>query len=217
VLSDPKLRSAYDSRGREVVEGAAKVDASVLYAIIFGSDKFESIIGELQVASLVRSMTETGSQLTAELAAFRQRQREVQCAVNLAAKLDVYDSNPDMFKQNTTSELAELTETALGAVLLGVIGNVYEDCVVESRNYASYFAVSMKHTMMQCVDSCNTVVAGSQTAYNAIKLQQLVHHDKENGDDKSKGPFAGFGPAANASAEEKEEFIRGAKAMGASM
>jgi DnaJ-domain-containing protein 1 len=237
VLSDPRLRSAYDSKGKEVMEGAAKVDASVLYAIIFGSDRFESIIGELQVASLVRSMTEPGTQLSPELVSFRQRQREVQCAVNLAARLDLFGgvgtegavvaasagssaSENSAFFQAIESELSELTETALGKVLLGVIGNIYEDCAVEAENYANYLALSLKHTVEHCVDSCHTMVAGSQTAYNAIKLQQLVSKDKDEGKDerdKKGNPFANFGPAANATPEEKEAFIKGARAMGASM
>jgi hypothetical protein len=64
------------------------------------------------------------------------------------------------------------------------------------------------------------MVAGSQTAYNAIKLQQLVSKDKDEGKDerdKKGNPFANFGPAANATPEEKEAFIKGARAMGASM
>lgn len=213
MLSDPKLRSAYDSRGEAGVEGTVKMDASVLYSIVFGSDKFENIIGELQVASLVRSWAETGSFVDADLAAFRQRQREVQCAINLAAKLDVFEVNPDLFEQNVARELNELTETPLGAVLLGVVGNVYEDCVLETQNYANYIAVSLKQTMMQYVDSCNTVVASSQTIYNSVKHMQLAKY----GDDKSQDPFLHLRPAANATAVEKEEFFRSVKAMGASM
>ena len=45
ILSDDRLRSAYDSRGKEAVEGQGKMDAAAMYAMIFGSELFESIIG----------------------------------------------------------------------------------------------------------------------------------------------------------------------------
>ena len=38
--------------GKEAVEGQGKMDASAMYAMIFGSELFESIIGELSVATL---------------------------------------------------------------------------------------------------------------------------------------------------------------------
>ncbi len=46
VLSDEKLRANYDREGKDGVEGAPKMDASSMYAMIFGSEKFEPLIGE---------------------------------------------------------------------------------------------------------------------------------------------------------------------------
>lgn len=45
VLSDERLRSNYDRDGKEGVEGAPKMDAASMYAMIFGSEKFEPLIG----------------------------------------------------------------------------------------------------------------------------------------------------------------------------
>jgi hypothetical protein len=49
----------YDLNGKGGVEEAPKMDSSALYAMIFGSEKFEPLVGELQLASQMQS--ETGS------------------------------------------------------------------------------------------------------------------------------------------------------------
>jgi DnaJ-domain-containing protein 1 len=46
VLSDERLRANYDRDGKDGVEGAPKMDAASMYAMIFGSEKFEPLIGE---------------------------------------------------------------------------------------------------------------------------------------------------------------------------
>ena len=49
---DPRLaRFNYDQRGKEGVEGAPQMDSAALFAMIFGSEKFEPLVGELQLAS----------------------------------------------------------------------------------------------------------------------------------------------------------------------
>merc|ERR1712130_1057004 len=56
---------------------------------------------------------------------FRQRKREVQCAVNLALILDTYMDDPKGFKEKMEKEAIELSRNAIGATLLKVIGYVY--------------------------------------------------------------------------------------------
>ena len=51
VLSDEQLRANYDNRGKDGVEGAPKMDSAAMFAMIFGSEKFEPIVGELQLAA----------------------------------------------------------------------------------------------------------------------------------------------------------------------
>jgi curved DNA-binding protein CbpA len=51
ILSDEQLRYNYDHKGREGVEGAPQMDSSALFAMIFGSEKFEPLVGELQLAT----------------------------------------------------------------------------------------------------------------------------------------------------------------------
>lgn len=88
VLGDENLRLAYDTRGKAAVEGNMGMEASTMYTMIFGSENFETLIGELQIATQVKLMTETTK--PTEVLRFRQRIRELKCAMILATKLDAY-------------------------------------------------------------------------------------------------------------------------------
>lgn len=91
VLSDETLRANYDAGGQSGVEGAPKVDSATLFAMIFGSEKFVPLVGELKIATQMqeRDNEEGGSKLRN----FRQKKREIQCAINLVVKLQPYFDN----------------------------------------------------------------------------------------------------------------------------
>jgi DnaJ-class molecular chaperone len=50
VLSDPSLREQYDLRGEESVSGAGMMDGAIFFTMLFGSEKFAPLIGELCVS-----------------------------------------------------------------------------------------------------------------------------------------------------------------------
>lgn len=99
VLSDDHLRANYDNQGKEGVDDAPKMDSATLYAMIFGSEKFIPLIGELKVATQMQAMTQSQGEaagVNSKLEGFRQKKREVQCAVNLVQKIQPYiDSDED--------------------------------------------------------------------------------------------------------------------------
>lgn len=127
VLSDDRLRFIYDQRGKDGIEGSAKVDASQLFTFIFGSEKFEPIIGELQVLSTIQTVVQQdGKFADRKIVQFRQRKREVTCAVNLAGKLDEYSSeSEESFRSSVIAEANELADNRFGATLLSFIGLIY--------------------------------------------------------------------------------------------
>ena len=53
ILSDDSLRAKYDAQGTSGVQDANVMDASTLSAMIFGSEKFETIVGELHLAMVM--------------------------------------------------------------------------------------------------------------------------------------------------------------------
>lgn len=156
VLSDPKKRAVYDAGGKESVSGAPTMDAKMMYEMLFGSEKFESFIGELKVYSATNRMTQTQNEPTdnacrdfasdmakasanEKMEAWLQRRRIIQCAVNLVEKLDPYVTavvnmegrmNRDVdeqFRESLREELADLVERPFGAALVTVIGRHYRD------------------------------------------------------------------------------------------
>jgi len=112
VLSDQALRDRYDARGLQAVQGAGAdsldaMSAAALYVVLFGSEGFETLVGDLYLVAQVRASAtaaaaaeadSSDSKQAAEAAArhkdkvrlsqlFVQRQREIQLALNLAQRL----------------------------------------------------------------------------------------------------------------------------------
>lgn len=108
------------------MEGAPKVDSATLFAMIFGSEKFVPLVGELKIATQMqeRDNEEGGSKLRN----FRQKKREIQCAINLVVKLQPYFDNneeEEMFAALNMDEVNELSASSFGSTLLGTIGLAY--------------------------------------------------------------------------------------------
>ena len=140
VLSDDKLRASYDSGGKSGVEDMPKMDSSALYAMIFGSEKFEPLIGELKLASQMSGMQDEfggGGLEDPELWRFRQRKRIVQCAVNLASKLQQFCDSKDSeeFRNSVKLEVAELASSPFGGTLVATIGTVYYEVGTVCRHF----------------------------------------------------------------------------------
>lgn len=103
ILSNTSTRAKYDQSGS--VE-TTMYDATELFNIVFGSEKFESFIGELQIVAMYKQQTNS------------QWVREVNCAVYLADFLD---------NLSEIEKLAnELSMGPCGKLLLSTIGHVYQ-------------------------------------------------------------------------------------------
>lgn len=116
ILSDEQLRAKYDAGGVSGVADAPVMDSSAFFAVIFGSEKFEGIVGELRLAMM---MELGGDPLSASAAGmdeadgetpgakkkgsndqeiefkieYRQNKREVNLAVNLAKRLEQFSND----------------------------------------------------------------------------------------------------------------------------
>lgn len=115
VLSNPTLRAQYDRQGA-VDDDVNFVDSSTFFAMFFGSEQFADLVGQLKLATYTQH-----DDVPSEELAYRQRQREVKCALHLASLLDAPTFTPE-----TAAKLAtDLSETPFGATLVGVLGYVY--------------------------------------------------------------------------------------------
>lgn len=179
VLSDDKLRTQYDSKGKDAVDASTKMGASSMYAMIFGNENFEGIIGELQIAGHLEALT-NGSTISSELMQFKQRKRELQCAVNLVNKLNSYKSHDSKahFLEKVQKEAAELTDTALGGALLACIGQSYMDAAKSEMNTLASLVISLQQTGVGFVNACQTIATGTSTVLSALDLSYAQSEEK---------------------------------------
>lgn len=178
VLSDDKARADYDSRGQAAMDSTSPhaVDASMIYLLFFGSDRFEPLIGELQVATMIKHLLDT-THKPSDIMRFRQRKRELQCALNLVQRLDVYVSQGDTeaFRKKATEEVSELAaESLMGALLIHHIGKVYLD-------RAQSYLAQLHHVQAQLWKPFRNIASmftytstGISTAWDAWGLQQTM-------------------------------------------
>jgi len=137
VLSDEDLRAKYDKYGEDGLEDVPIMDSSAFFMMIFGSEKFDYYVGELQLAmmmSMGQEMNEDENALNALFddnpqMRYKQLKRTVQCAVNLSKTLQEYIDEADeakpVFKAKMEEEAKVLATTPFGGTLLGVIAYVY--------------------------------------------------------------------------------------------
>lgn len=118
VLSDDTMRANYDTAGKEGIdESIPKMDSSTLYAMIFGSEKFIPYIGELKLTSQMQQSLNTAHNQSDDpyfnkVLQFKQKKRELECAMKLLTKLQPYVENDSQ------------DETIAKEVSVGVFGDV---------------------------------------------------------------------------------------------
>lgn len=54
VLGDPALRSRYDQYGSDGLGGLSFMDGPDFYSMLFGSEQFDYLVGELAIATAAR-------------------------------------------------------------------------------------------------------------------------------------------------------------------
>lgn len=93
-----------------------------MFEMIFGSEKFEPLIGELSLAAQMDAKEDDPHQLRD----FQQRRRQVQIAVNLVAMLDSYvEGHLKKFEEVIDEMCNDLATNSMGKLLTGVISYIY--------------------------------------------------------------------------------------------
>lgn len=131
VLSDPELRKKYDAEGRSglspdktsVAEDMPKLDPTILFAFLFGSDKFSGYIGRLATAT--SALVGDSPKISVETGRIIQHRRVVRLAATLAEKLQPWVAEDyDMCKTLWQTEAADLSTASYGVQLVHLIGKV---------------------------------------------------------------------------------------------
>jgi curved DNA-binding protein CbpA len=128
VLGDDSSRADYDNRGKSALDSSQQqIDIAMIYMLFFGTDQFESLIGELQVSMIVKHIFDS-SHKPSEIMRFRQRKRELSCALSLAQKLEAFlQGDVEIFRKKAQQEVENLSETMMGVLLVRYIGFVYQE------------------------------------------------------------------------------------------
>jgi len=104
------------------------MDPTAFFAMVFGSEDFEPLVGALKMASMAAAAS--NEDVSAEEEAFKQRRREVQVAVNLRDMLapccDDEHADEVQFEAAMQEKAGQLAVNPFGEELLHVIGYVYK-------------------------------------------------------------------------------------------
>eukprot|EP01034_Spumella_vulgaris_P021890 gene21890-27967_t len=177
ILSDEKLRSNYDAGGASGVEGAAKVDSSTLFAMIFGSEKFVPLVGELKLATQMQSAEGSAEEGGSKMRQFKQKKREVQCATNLVVKLQPYldcEENAEQYILTQIEEVKELSSSPFGSTLLGTIGLAYQEAASSELDTLTGFAVSFTQATRYIGSGLSIASEGIRAAYTASEVNSAA-------------------------------------------
>jgi DnaJ-domain-containing protein 1 len=129
VLSDPQLREKYDLDGRDGLSGdrteanGNKMEPDILFAFLFGSDRFKDYIGRLSTAT--SAMVGDSPKLSIKEARTLQVRRCTRLALKLVSKLDQWVAEDfDMCKTLWLTEAEDLSTASYGWELVRMIGMV---------------------------------------------------------------------------------------------
>lgn len=185
VLGDEALRLTYDTRGKSAVEGNTGMEAGTMYTMIFGSENFETIIGELQIATQIKLMTEATK--PTEILRFRQRLRELKLAIILAGKLDGFaEGDEEVFREKAQSEAKELSESALGGTLVGLIGTIYVERACAQLSTLSKYYMYTGKTLGGFSSTLSYISWGFSTAWAGLELRSIHRDAKRRQEEEDK-------------------------------
>lgn len=170
VLSDDKLRAAYDMHGRKGVEQTEFMDAREVFKQMFGGDAFVDIIGEISFGQMLQEafeetrresdQTTIGNQphrasggRRKELLSEEQReqlvrqraQRVAHLSAKLIDRLALYTDGlytPDEFAENCRKEAVNLSRESFGPELLRSVGYVYGMRAKQYLGKSSFLGIS---------------------------------------------------------------------------
>jgi hypothetical protein len=141
VLSDPDLRSKYDSDGRaglsadktSVADGMPQVDPDILFAFLFGSDLFHDYIGRMATAT--SASIGDSPKLSLQDARTLQKRRVTRLAYTLIAKIapwiaQLHAGSKDMttWESDWMDEGIKLSTASYGYEMVTTIGKVCFGC-----------------------------------------------------------------------------------------
>lgn len=126
VLSNEQTRAAYDAHGKEGLAQEGVVDPAQLFDMLFGSDQFEFLVGELALASTASNVDDDGNSPPDQLLRSIQRSRVKKLTEVLIRILKPWvDGEKEAFSKWAATKAACMVEANSGAAMLYCIGQIY--------------------------------------------------------------------------------------------
>lgn len=132
VLSDEKLRAQYDKVGEDGLSGdrtevsADGVDPALIFAMIFGNDRFNDIVGRLMMVSMTMAGDPKETGIDQEKLAEVENRRVIRLALSLASKVQPYvDGRVESILITWESDALNLVEASYGEAILNAVGTSY--------------------------------------------------------------------------------------------
>ncbi|CAD7940235.1 unnamed protein product [Amoebophrya sp. A120] len=108
VLSDDHLREKYNKQGKDAVlesENIPKIEPTVFFALLFGSEKFDGYVGDMSIATLADSMLKGFEQKEG-----KDSKRTQQRKKNLKMLVDTVHVPPTTGSKTTAGQRVEFSE-----------------------------------------------------------------------------------------------------------
>lgn len=128
ILSNDQTRMLYDTNGMEGLDenNFETMEASKLFDMLFGSDQFEFLVGELQLASLASNVDEDGNAPDEDFMRRVQKTRVRKLVDELLRILRPWtDGDKSAFIQWAYTKAACMVESNSGPAMLYTIGQIY--------------------------------------------------------------------------------------------
>lgn len=168
VLGNAELRKRYDEYGSQAVDSSSFMDSGEFFTMLFGSDRFEHLIGELMITMAARS----GDKLSMDRMRRLQEAREERLAVNLRAILMRWVAGDEEgFTEAMTAEASEMVEASFGPTILQAVGRVY---TLQADIALGNFFEGGLASLRQKGQAMRSQLNAAQQAFKAYQLHQQM-------------------------------------------
>ena len=207
-LANPDDRNGLPSDGGGEGSRGPTMDAEAFYALFFGCDRFEYLLGEMQLASMLSGSAPAESEISPDAVSLKQWRRETQAAINTAEMLDRLfflrqgegganggdERAKAEFRRLMREEARKLGESAFGGTLLGVLGVNYGEQASNARGGFAGFVATGKEKVRKA----------SETIRSARAVLKMGRFAMGAAKEKSKAEAAAEVAAKEASRHESE-------------
>ncbi|KAL3131275.1 hypothetical protein ABBQ38_000570 [Trebouxia sp. C0009 RCD-2024] len=193
VLSNADLRAKYDAHGVEGLD-VNFMDTAEFFSMLFGSESFDHLLGELSLARMTRS----GEQATAGQQDKMQMIREEKLAANLKALLRRWvEGDQTGFRESMEEEGRNLAKASFGPTILLAIGKAYEgQAAIYLGGFFQGSLVSLRQEGHSIKSKVHLAQMGLKVFQAQQKLEQMDKDQKQRSEAKARMNQQSSSPSA---------------------